>query len=88
MLISLGLEKYLLRHLFGFSRKSEGHSPNMDLRGDCSYMSLGWRLGYLDEHSHSSLLVLNGLILERYSPLFLSGALYLCLSFMDMDLEL
>ena len=36
MLFSLGLEKYLLRYLFGFNRKAEGHSPDMDLKGDCS----------------------------------------------------
>ena len=57
MLISLGLDKYLLQKLFGFSRKCKWYSPDMDLGGDCSYMSLGWRLGYLDEHSHSPLLV-------------------------------
>ena len=41
----------------GFNKKSEGQSPDMDLRRDCSYMILGWRLGYLDENSHSPLLV-------------------------------
>ena len=57
MVISLGLEKYLLGQLFHFNRKSKGHSPDMDLREDFSKMSLGWRLRYLDEHSHSPLLV-------------------------------
>ena len=41
----------------GFSRKFEGYSLDMDLRGDFSYISLGWRLRYLDENSHSPLLV-------------------------------
>ena len=41
----------------GFTRKSEGYLSDMDLRGDFSWMILGWRLGYLDEHSHSPLLV-------------------------------
>lgn len=70
----------------GFSRKSEGQSSDMGLRGDCSQMSLG----YLDENSHSphSWSTQQFFLLERYNPLFLSGALCLCLSFMDMDLEL
>ena len=38
--------------------------------------------------SFPTLGLLGGLLLERYSPWFLSVALYLCLSFMDMDLEL
>jgi len=43
----------------GFSKNYEGHSPDMDLRWDSSYMSLGWILGYLNDnlHSHSPLLV-------------------------------
>ena len=65
MLISLGLEMYLLGQLYGFNKKSEGQSPDMDLRGDCSQMSLGWRLGYLDEHSHSSLLVYSAIFYLR-----------------------
>lgn len=42
--------------VISFGRKSKGNSPDMDLRGDYSYMSLGLILGYLDEHSHSLLL--------------------------------
>ena len=33
MLISLGLEKYLLGQLMVLVGEFEGHSPNMDLRG-------------------------------------------------------
>ena len=36
MLISIGLEIYLLGQLLVSARKYEGHSPDMDLRRDCS----------------------------------------------------
>ena len=36
MLISHELEMCLLGQLIVSTRKSKGHSPNMDLRGDCS----------------------------------------------------
>ena len=41
----------------GFRSKSKGYSLDMDLGGNCSQMSLGWKLGYLDEHSHYPCLV-------------------------------
>ena len=34
MLFSLGLKKYLLEQLMVSVGESEGHSPDMDLRGD------------------------------------------------------
>ena len=47
----------LVGTIVSFSRKSKEHSSDMDLRGDFYCMRFGWRLGYLDDSSHSPLLV-------------------------------
>ena len=88
MLISLGLEKYFLGQLMVSARSSRGNH----LIWTWEEIFLRWfvvgDLDILMNIAFPTLGLLEYFLLERHNPLFLSGALCLCLSFMDMDLDL